>query len=69
MFKNTREVLMILIPVHVTSREADNVTAGLEGTVHCALTRARRTFLVGGNSDWMFLSYFLGICPDIGPDF
>lgn len=60
---------MILIAVHVTLRDADNDTAGVEVTVHCMLTSARRTFLVGGNSDWMFVSYFLVISPDIVPDF
>jgi hypothetical protein len=60
---------MILIAVHVTLCEADIDTAGQEVTLHCTLTRARRIFLVGGNSDWMFISYFPGICPDIVSDF
>jgi hypothetical protein len=60
---------MILIAVHVALCDADIDTAGLEVTLHCTLTRARRTFLVGGNSDWMFIRYFLGIYPDTGSDF
>ena len=61
---------MILIAVRVTACDADIDTAGLEVTLHCALTRARRTFLVGGNSDWrMLVSYFLVICPDFVSDF
>ena len=56
--------------LEVTVCDADIDTAGLEVTPHCALTRARRTSLVGGNSGWrMFVSYFLGISPDIVSDF
>lgn len=59
MFKTAHEssIEFGLSPLHVSSRDADSDTAGLEVTQQSALIRAKPTFLVGGNSKWTIIIY------------